>query len=261
MKNLLVFDIDGTLHHRKKGIPNSTIEAIKKLSENNKNILAIASGRATYNIDVLDEIINYFDYIVGANGQIVMKEEKVIYSNPIDKKEVNNLIECVNYNKKLIALISKDRTIYSRENFISKKLINNHHKRKKNTPKPIIRKYYHKKNDIYQLMLIASGKFAIEIQKDFPELRFVSSGLFSYDIIPNSVSKVSGIEKVKEDIGEEVITYTFGNGYNDIEMIKYADYGVAMKNSPAALKEVADYVTAGVRDSGISKALKLFKLI
>ena len=53
----------------------------------------------------------------------------------------------------------------------------------------------------------------------------------------------------------------FGDGENDIAMIKFAGVGVSMGNGKDALKAAAEYVTTSVDDDGIYNALKHFELI
>ena len=58
---------------------------------------------------------------------------------------------------------------------------------------------------------------------------------------------------------EEIIA--FGDGGNDIEMLRYAGIGVAMGNAADEVKQIADYVTTGVDNNGIAQALQHFNLI
>ena len=53
----------------------------------------------------------------------------------------------------------------------------------------------------------------------------------------------------------------FGDGDNDITMLRYAGIGVAMGNADAAVKAAADYVTTGTDSSGIAKALRHFGML
>ena len=53
----------------------------------------------------------------------------------------------------------------------------------------------------------------------------------------------------------------FGDGENDIEMLKFAGIGVAMGNAKEKTKEAADYVTDTVENHGVLKALRHFELI
>lgn len=53
---------------------------------------------------------------------------------------------------------------------------------------------------------------------------------------------------------EEVLA--FGDGMNDLDMIEWAGCGVAMANGPEALKQVADRVTAHVKEDGVARVLE-----
>ena len=56
-------------------------------------------------------------------------------------------------------------------------------------------------------------------------------------------------------------TMAFGDGGNDIDMLKHAGIGVAMGNAGDNVKEIADYITTSVDDDGITNALKHFNVI
>ena len=50
----------------------------------------------------------------------------------------------------------------------------------------------------------------------------------------------------------------FGDGENDIEMLKFAGIGVAMGNACEELKAEADYVTLTCDENGVSEGIKKF---
>ena len=82
------------------------------------------------------------------------------------------------------------------------------------------------------------------------------------DIIAPGGGKVTGIRKYLDRCGlqpEEIIA--FGDGENDLDMLRFAGIGVAMGNAEVAVKEAADFVTADIDDDGIAKALRHFGLI
>ena len=53
----------------------------------------------------------------------------------------------------------------------------------------------------------------------------------------------------------------FGDGGNDISMLRHAGTGVAMGNASDAVKQSADYVTDDIDNDGIAKALKHLGLL
>ena len=62
--------------------------------------------------------------------------------------------------------------------------------------------------------------------------------------MPRNVSKWKGIEKLAAQLDinyRDIITV--GNYYNDIDMLKRANIGIAVNNSADEVKKVADYIT------------------
>ncbi len=82
------------------------------------------------------------------------------------------------------------------------------------------------------------------------------------DIIPKGGGKSAGIQKFLDENGMDASeVMAFGDGENDMDMIKFAGIGVAMGNAGDAVKAVADYVTDTVDNDGLAKALRHFGLI
>ena len=86
---------------------------------------------------------------------------------------------------------------------------------------------------------------------------------FSFaDVNPKNSGKDIGIDKIIEYYGIDLSeTMAFGDGGNDIGMIKHAAIGVAMGNANDEVKTVADYITDDVDNDGVYKALKHFNLL
>ena len=57
-------------------------------------------------------------------------------------------------------------------------------------------------------------------------------------------------------IGPVKETIAFGDGYNDLSLIEYCGYGVAMENAVDEVKERANYITLSNNDNGIAYCLK-----
>ena len=56
-------------------------------------------------------------------------------------------------------------------------------------------------------------------------------------------------------------TIAFGDGGNDVTILRQAGIGVAMDNATDDVKANADYVTTSVDDDGIANALQHFGVI
>jgi hydroxymethylpyrimidine pyrophosphatase-like HAD family hydrolase len=72
------------------------------------------------------------------------------------------------------------------------------------------------------------------------------------DINPEGVSKASALEMVRRHLQVEPIhTIACGDQRNDLEMLHWAAWGVAMDNAPDQVKAIADEVTGHVDDDGL----------
>lgn len=79
------------------------------------------------------------------------------------------------------------------------------------------------------------------------------------EIVKRGISKATGIDHVRHYLNiERDHIIVFGDEDNDLEMIKYAKYGVAMGNAIDALKHVAHTSTLSNNEEGIGVYLNDF---
>ncbi len=75
---------------------------------------------------------------------------------------------------------------------------------------------------------------------------------------PN-VTKAAGLAFVSEHLGfARERTVAFGDGENDIELVDWAGYGVAVENAHDLVKEVADFVCPSVDEEGVAQVLEAY---
>ena len=76
------------------------------------------------------------------------------------------------------------------------------------------------------------------------------------------VNKAMGINEFASYYGFDVSrTIAFGDGGNDISMIRAAGMGIAMGGASEAVKSVADYITEAVDENGVRNALVRFGIL
>lgn len=81
------------------------------------------------------------------------------------------------------------------------------------------------------------------------------------DINPEGVSKASALELVRRHLDvEPAHTVACGDQRNDLEMLYWAAWGVAMGNAPSEVKAVADEVTHHVDEDGLVPILEALTL-
>jgi Cof subfamily protein (haloacid dehalogenase superfamily) len=73
------------------------------------------------------------------------------------------------------------------------------------------------------------------------------------------VTKAAGLDFLAEHLGfARERTVAFGDGENDIELVEWAGYGVAVDNAHERVKEVADLVCPPVTEEGVAQVLESF---
>jgi Cof subfamily protein (haloacid dehalogenase superfamily) len=73
------------------------------------------------------------------------------------------------------------------------------------------------------------------------------------------VTKAAGLDFVAEHVGfTHEQTIAFGDGENDIELVDWAGYGIAVENADEQVKDVADFVCPSVDDQGVAQVLEAF---
>jgi hydroxymethylpyrimidine pyrophosphatase-like HAD family hydrolase len=79
---------------------------------------------------------------------------------------------------------------------------------------------------------------------------------------PKDCSKATGIKLILDYCGRSVDNaYVFGDGNNDLEMLKYVPHSIVPKAGSELARAAATYITDDVMDDGIYKAMKHFELI
>jgi hydroxymethylpyrimidine pyrophosphatase-like HAD family hydrolase len=67
----------------------------------------------------------------------------------------------------------------------------------------------------------------------------------------NALKDLAEILKIKR---EEIIA--IGDNHNDISMLEYAGYAIAVGNAEQVVKDIADLVTVSNDEDGVAKALR-----
>ena len=79
---------------------------------------------------------------------------------------------------------------------------------------------------------------------------------FYFEFTAKGIDKAKALETVLKPMGiNEGEIISFGDGQNDLSIIKYAGIGVAMENAVDELKEQADEITLSNEDDGIAYSL------
>ncbi|MDR2815860.1 MAG: Cof-type HAD-IIB family hydrolase [Proteiniphilum sp.] len=258
MVKAIFFDIDGTLvsfnTHR---IPDSTRKAIEMIRGKGIKVF-IATGRHFSVINNLDNM--EFDGYITMNGCYCLQgTDNVIFRKSIDRSDVNRFIDYLQQERVIPCL-------FVEEHRLSLNYIDEEMKFLMNLLKQEVAQIndldYYRDKELFQL----TAFFKDSQEKDVMNLLPNCSSMRWYptfaDVIAKGVDKGVGIDQFCAHYGFSLDeTMSFGDGGNDIEMLRHAGIGVAMGNAKDDVKQAADYVTGSVDNDGILKALQHFELI
>ncbi|MDI9540063.1 MAG: Cof-type HAD-IIB family hydrolase [Bacillota bacterium] len=255
---IIFFDVDGTLKSfNNPGITEPVLHALQKLKEKGIKIF-IATGRAPYAVPHFEGIS--FNGYLCYNGAYCYDEDSVLYSKPLDKKDLYQFIENAKKQNEPVIAAGKDEMC---ANGYGEKLNEYLSFAPLKYPSNDLN-YFNEfiEGDIYQMMASGKPEKDEEFLKDCKHLKIARWWDHAFDLTSDSCSKSIAIQKVLEAYGfqrEEAMA--FGDGGNDLDMIEYVGLGVAMENASEEVKKAADYITDSVEDDGVVSALKNFNII
>lgn len=250
MIKAIFFDIDGTLvPFGKKTMPQSTYQALTELRKQGIKLF-VATGRTPNDIAHVQAMFHFDGYLT-ANGQYCFNDHGLIYEKYIPQESFKQLIPYLEEQHIPIvcALLNQ-----SYRNYPNSTNFDNHW--------PLIDLHHLENQRIIQIMAYIPEEQDKLFLKHLPHCKAVRWSPDFADIISEDSGKDRGIDHILAayDIPLEH-TMAFGDGGNDMTMLKHVSYSVAMGNACQEVKQCASYVTANAEDDGIYLALKHFHLL
>ncbi len=256
------FDIDGTLvPFRAKGIPAGTRAALDALRAGGVRAFVATGRHLSWTGNIAD---TPFDGYVTVNGGMCVAGDRktVLYCRPIPADDIARLETFIERTGVPFVVVPADG-----DTFITgiNQLVEEAAALLNITGVPV------------RPIAEARGREVVQLMGFFTPDEQERSGIFGdalrgceptrwcplfTDIIPCGGSKAAGIDRMLVHFGIPLSgTMAFGDGDNDIAMLRHTAVGVAMGNASDAVKAAADFVTLPADEDGVGEALRLFGLI
>lgn len=255
MIKAIFLDIDGTLvSFNTHKVPESAIEALHAVRRLGVKVI-IATGRPRPFVDNLGRL--EYDGLMTVNGaSIRMADGLVLAHNPIPRADLDRLIAYYHANPFPIAFATDDETFITDTSPESVHIL-----QLLNLPCPPVRPIEScLEMDVMQIIAFFTPEQEAHIMQNV--LHGCSAQRWhSYfaDVICAGNDKAHGIDVVAQHYGIDLSeVMAFGDGGNDLTMLRHVGYGIAMGNAREAVKEAARFVTKSVDENGIAEALKQF---
>ena len=264
---LLALDLDGTLTDDKKQVSETNKWYISKAQDAGVKIV-LASGRPVIGIKSVAEALGLYQrggYILAYNGGHIIDcaTNEDIIKRTISMDLFHDICE-INKFFDVFALSYNDFGVICENDsseYVKKEGYNN--------SIPVIKVESLEKElkePVVKFMVV--GK-PTELKKAYVHLCGIYDGILNIffsepyfmEITPLGIEKASALEKLGNELSvnrDEIIAC--GDGLNDIPMLEYAGFSVAMDNAYKEVKECADAVVSSNLDDGVAEAIKKFIL-
>lgn len=256
----LFFDIDGTLvSFSTHEIPATTILALTQAKANGHRVY-IATGRPINIITNLGAIAHLIDGYITTNGAYCFVGEEEVSCHAIAPEEVRRAVDDAQAEGySLIVVGTRDLAVIDAKGDVDRIFRHDLAVQNLDQARPL-------EEVLRQPILQLTPFFGPDYEPSFMRLiPHCTSGRWHpefTDVTDLAADKGKGLLAMASHEGfSPSRTIAFGDGGNDLSMIRTARIGVAMGNAVEALKTAADYITTGVDENGVRNALLHFGVI
>lgn len=256
MNYLIAIDSDGTLRKTDGSVSAFTKDVIKRVQEK-QNIVLIATARPRYHTLELSNKIGINDYFISSNGAEVfdIKNNNVIYANYISK---NDCLKVYNETKNLglRAMFVYDNTeyvtLFKRNDNQVLLDDNNIGELKEKNIKQITVISNDKENLLSYKKMISQSK-SIRVIDSSTE----NNNEIWFSIVNKDSSKGKALEELAKylNISQDKVV-AIGNDSNDLSMINYANYSIAVSNANEEILDSAKCIIKSNDEDGVAYYLE-----
>ena len=256
---MIAVDMDGTFLNSSNDYNRSLFAGLYEKMRRSNVRFVVASGNQYYQLkSFFPDIENEISF-VAENGAFIVSEGKEIDHARMDYKTVHDILDILKAFDSVHIILCGKESAYVNEL----------------EPESFIKhgsKYYYrlkKVTDLYAINHDAILKFALNCpieQTDEILSRLtdavgdrvtpVSSGHGDIDLIMPGVHKANGLKKLQAlwNIDAKDVA-AFGDGGNDIEMLKHAGYSFAVENASENVKRIAGQIVPSNNDGGVLQTI------
>ena len=270
---LIALDLDGTLLDSGKRLPPKNAAALAAAAEAGIEIVP-STGRFYRGMPEEIRALPYVRYTITINGAEVwdIRNDRGLYSSgiPLDKAlEVFEYLEgfpviydCYQDGWGWMTAEMVERAEEYVDYAPSLDMIH-----RLRTPVPELKAYLREKGKGVQKMQLFTRDRALrerifdDLKERYPDLLITNSLPNNLEINSAAANKGDALMALARRLAlAREQTMAFGDGLNDLTMIRAAGIGVAMENGHPDVKAAADYVTADCDHNGVAAALEHFRV-
>lgn len=254
------FDIDGTLvSFKTHKIPQSAVDAIKAFHDRGGRVY-ISTGRPIAIVTNIGQISDIVDGYITFNGAYTFVGNDDISIDAIPDSDVQVMLKDADLNGYPVIVCGKrDLVVYNYHEIFDEVFVDELGVTNIDINKPISALQG-------QPILQLTPFFRLDAEKKvMPRMPHCISARWNpqfTDITRSGADKGNALRMLAAHEGLDISEcMAFGDGGNDISILRAAGIGVAMGNAADGVKASADYVTTHIDDDGIANAFRHFGMI
>lgn len=266
---LIALDLDGTLLNSRKELTPENYAALKRAADTGVQIVP-TTGRFYAGMPEAIRALSFVDYAITVNGAQVY-----------DIKNDAAVARCeipLDYAIKIMEYMDKFPVIYDcyqdSWGYMTKDMWDHvddfntdphYRKMVKELRKPVpeLKAYLKEKGMPIQKTQLFTRDMELraflikDLAEKFPETAVSSAAPENVEINDKNAHKGNAVRQLAEYLGIDISeTASFGDGLNDVSMIKEAGLGIAMANACPEVLAAADYVTSSCDENGVAKGIE-----
>lgn len=283
LKKYIFLDIDNTLVTSDGKMPESASKAIKKAQKNGHEVF-LCSGRNYTNI--YDFLLEFgFNGYVAGTGSCIVYNNSILHEQYFTPDQVKLITSTLNDHSTPFLITTNYGCIFQSKyadrmaDYFSNGRIKSYKDLDKDKSVFIdsLRPYicdddinsYSQKYKTCTAIIYADCDITVDkLAKKFGDaarvkkVSYNNPNDYSGEITIKKCSKAKGIDFLLKHVGaNKKDTIAVGDSYNDLDMLNYCHFSVAVGNAIDEVKKISDFVSDTIENDGLYKAFKHLSLI
>lgn len=267
---LIALDLDGTLTNSDKVITPHTFEVLMRAQAAGVR-LVLCSGRPTYGIAALARQLKLEEnggFVLSCNGANIIDwtTGDLLFRQPLEARFLPQLLELADAHELPLLTYRGDCILATRNDSVYL----DEEARINQMPVEVVTDFIAEASRLEggapKCLIPGDPELLVELEEKMKTifgdaLSISRSAPFFLEIMAPGVGKDHSLARLLAQLGlsrEQLIA--FGDGFNDLTMLRFAGMGVAMANAAEEVKAVADFVTLSNDEDGVGHAVEQWVL-
>ena len=268
---IIALDLDGTLLNSNKELSAGNLAALQRAANAGIEIVP-TTGRFYGGMPDIVRSLPFVHYVISVNGAEIadLRKGEVIYKAELPWQQAVEIMGFLDDYPVIYDCYADNAAWMTAEqkNHIDR-IVSNPHYRKMlhelRRPVPELKEYLTDwKHDVQKVQFFTDQpELRLRLMKELPKR-------FAHLCVSSSVSDNVEINQILANKGEALhaladhlglpheATIAFGDGLNDLSMLRDAGIGVAMSNACDEAKEIADWITLSCDEDGVAHGINKF---